>query len=363
MSNKRYVEIMIKIARSFAAYLAFLFALSMFSYSFIAERNGEELVEKTIRNNIVAVASILIFFSVYFAFAKYDRLSYDEFLQSKGGRFKLADDSANVIRSLSFLFDCALVTVMSFLLPIPAAFPILLVIDFAARLYARRSWYSGQPYENNALFPLLRDLALSTIAYCALAYIGPSYVGVFGAVGYLAVEYIYFTLAIIFVPAIIYFLISYGAAFGKRIGFIRALKRICRNNGYKLSKIKRPYLSILDVTETEDFTVEANGKVYVCKLLSGKRRSVPMIFSDDGTASYEFGLGFGKAKIVNYYKSFSYELPDIGVKCVIVTHHPRKFFYETHGSTRPLYLGDRFGHYNLLHPDAFLRGVESNTII
>ena len=363
MDNKGHMEIMIKIGRAFIAFIAFLFAFSMFNYCFVTERNGEELVTKAVRDNLLAVASVCVFSSVYSVFARYDMLSYDEFTSNRTRKFKLADDALRVVRSFDFIFDCVLLAVMSFLLPMPIAFPIMIVLDFIIRVYARKSWYSGPPVDGSELWAIIRELVLWTLGYCAIAYIGPSYVGIFGIVGMLAVENIYVTLGIIFVPAIIYFLISYAIAFAKRIKFINMLRRTCKNNGYKLSKIKRPYFSILDVTETEDFTVEANGKIYVCKLLSGKRGGIPIIFSDDGTAAYEHGIGLGRAKVVNYYKSFSYELPDKGVKCVIVTHYPRKFFYETQGSTRHLHLGDRFGRYNLLHPDALLRGIESNTII
>ena len=363
MKQKGYTEIYIKLVRGFAAYITFIFALSMFGYSFVTERNGEELVSKAIKDGVTAVAALLIFASVYSTFAKYDRLTYDEFAANRSGRFRLAHDGLKVLRSFDFIFDCILLTVMSFLLPVPVMFPIQIALDLMVRILARKSWYGGRPYENSAILPLLRDLVIWIIGYCFIAYLGPSYVGIFGIVGWIAIEHIYVTLAVIFVPAVIYFLVSYGIAFSLRISFIKTLKRTCKTNGYKLSKIKRPYLSILDVTEIEDFTVEANGKTYVCKLLSGKRRGIPMIFSDDGTASYEHGLGFGKTKIVNYYKSFRYELPDIGIKCVIVTHHPSKFFLERGGSTRRMYLGDRFEGYNLLHPDTFLRGLENNTLI
>lgn len=363
MRNKSPTEIMIRIARCVAAYIVFILALSLFDYCFITERNGEELVTKTIRSNIINVACALIFSTVYLTFARYDSLAYDEFSSNRGKKFKLFDDAARVGCTFDFLFDCIFLVVFSFLLPSPAMFPLLIALDFAVRMLARKGWYGGKPYERSALLPLIRDLILWTIAFAFVAYIGPSYVGIFGIIGWLALEHVYVTLAVIFIPAIIYFIVSYAIAFSKRIGFIKALKRACKTNGYKLSPIRRPYLSILDIAEGENFTVEANGKTYVCKLVSGKRRSIPIIFSDDGTAAYEHGLGFGKAKVVNYYKSFGYELPDNGIKCVIVTHHPRKFFTETQGSTRPLHLGDRFGGYNLLHPDAFLRGIETNTLI
>lgn len=363
MKLEGYTKIFNKLVRGILAFLVFIFALFMFGYSFVTERNGEEIIAKAIRDNIIAVASLLIFSSIYSAFAKYDGIAYDEFLKIKDKKFKLAEDALAVVRSLEFIVDCVILTVMSFLLPIPAAFPVLIVLDFIVRMIARKGWYSGAPYEKSATLPLLRDLAIWIIGYCFLAYIGPSYVGVFGVVGWLAVEHVYFTLAVIFVPAVIYFVISYGVAFSKRAKFIKQLRHICKVNGYKLSKINRPYFSIINITDTEDFSVEANGRTYVCKLLSGKRRAIPMIFSDDGTASYEHGLGFGKAKLVNYYKYFRYELPCSGIKCVIITHHPRKLFREVKGSTRPLHLGDNFEGYNILHPDAFLRGVENNTLI
>ena len=363
MRNKSLTEIMIRIARCVAAYIVFMLALSLFDYCFITERNGEELITKAIKSNVINVAAALIFSTVYLTFARYDSLAYDEFTSNRGKKFKLFDDAVRVGGTFDFLLDCIFLVVSSFLLPSPAMFPLLIALDFTVRMLARKEWYGGKPYERSAVLPLIRDLVLWTLAFAFIAYISPSYVGIFGIVGWLALEHVYVTLAVIFVPAIIYFLVSYTVAFLKRISFIKALKRTCKTNGYKLSKIKRPYFSILDVTDNEDFTVEANGRTYVCKLLSGKRRSIPMIFSDDGTAAYEHGLGFGKAKVVNYYKSFSYELPNNGIKCVIVTHHPRKFFTETQGSTRQLHLGDRFGGYNLLHPDAFLRSVENNTLI
>ncbi len=64
--------------------------------------------------------------------------------------------------------------------------------------------------------------------------------------------------------------------------FVRALRKASHANGWKLSAITHPYLSLFLDTDGCSFVLKANGKTYTCKMLSGIRRDNPIRFLGNG---------------------------------------------------------------------------------
>lgn len=78
-----------------------------------------------------------------------------------------------------------------------------------------------------------------------------------------------------------------------RIRLIHRLKKICRKNGYTISQIRRPILSVfLQKDHEAHFTMAANGKRYACKLIAGIFRNAQMVFVDETLGYFQSGMYF-----------------------------------------------------------------------
>lgn len=152
--------------------------------------------------------------------------------------------------------------------------------------------------------------------------------------------------------------IKYVRVLLKRRKFIKNLKKSCFSNKFKLSKINRPYLSLLKNCDDANFTVEAHGKKYACRLLSGKERSVGMILFDDGEGVYKHTIKLRGIEIYTNYRQFTYGYESEFVKCVVVTSMPAKVMRGEGEKKANLFTGDRIGEYYYFEPQAFINSLE-----
>ena len=176
--------------------------------------------------------------------------------------------------------------------------------------------------------PPLRLAWLKILAFCLLMYLiflFPQISGILILVipiTIIAVLYVSFWMLVFFIGSI--------RALFCRIRWIHRLKKICRKNGYTISQIRRPILSVfLQKDHEAHFTMEANGKRYACKLITSIFRNAQMVFVDETLGYFQSGMYFrpkfratfyGSAKI-KFYHDFEAQADE---KFLIVSPRPAR---------------------------------------
>ncbi|MBQ7171110.1 MAG: hypothetical protein IJR89_02410 [Clostridia bacterium] len=151
-------------------------------------------------------------------------------------------------------------------------------------------------------------------------------------------------------------------ALSKRRGALRRLRESCRENGFSLSPIRRPYRSLFRLRAEEDFTVTARGVRYSCKLIPAVRRGLPLQLSGDGIARYIHNIRIRGVTLFSWSTThrFGYETED--KKILIVNPVPAKLLGFFEGKPFPLDNGDRVGDYLVYTPGSFLHMLELDCV-
>lgn len=117
---------------------------------------------------------------------------------------------------------------------------------------------------------------------------------------------IYFALWLLLIPLgfLLVFLPTwrYTRALRIRKKFLRDLRALCKKSGFLLSPVKRPYRSVFRNKGELNFTLEAGGKRYACKMIAAVTYGAGITLSEDGTAAIEhsFGLRQGGIRTVRH---------------------------------------------------------------
>ena len=249
--------------------------------------------------------------------------------------------------------------------PIIILFPILFAVSLLSRYEVRRYWFYLD--KTNSLDVLEKRVRL--IARFLFILIG--YPTIFPFVPLLL--YVAFTFVSIFVQLsvllsvagvigiivgilLIIVVISYLSAMNKRKKFLKALAEICKEKGYEISEIKKPYLSFFKHSPGESFTVSRGEERYSCKLVSSVRRGVPLYLSSDRHGYFLHRFGFK-----NHHISLSHNIiwghDSSYQKIAIIDPMPKQVIaIAQNGTTRPLAPADKVWD-TLLYDSKTLIGV------
>ena len=133
--------------------------------------------------------------------------------------------------------------------------------------------------------------------------------------------------------------------------------------GFELSDIKKPYLSVFKKTAGESFTVTAYGKDYKCKMISGKRKNISIIFSDKDFLLFKRTVHIGKKELFSIYSKQNYAFESDVKKCIIITCIPLHcYFKDSNGYMREIDTGEKIGEYTVFSTHGFLGALERNCI-
>ena len=187
---------------------------------------------------------------------------------------------------------------------------------------------------------------------------------------------------ILMTPVLLFFVLFivflyYFRAIRTRVKFIRKLKKTCRENGYDLFYLKRPYRSIFRDNESYTFALTANNKTYYCRILASVKRSNKLILDEDGTCTRHMGLHIPQPQLANVrgyvqtydrgngdnreFMSFSsvidYTFEADGNKILIINPVPKRVLRRFEKTTREMDNGDKIGEYTVYTGNAFLRYI------
>ena len=247
-----------------------------------------------------------------------------------------------------------------------AFLPILLFINLLAHISVIQLWQSEakwQKYENKktksssfiytlaiyAFAPILMAVFLPILVYIPL---------VFQAIG------LFMTPATtVLLVLLIAFLVLFPPlrACSIRKKTIKQIKASCLQNGYDISDIKEPYLSILKPCEGESFSITKGGKTYSCKLIAAPKKSLPMAIHPDGQMHFFHEVKIRGVKILSYktVKHFSYDSKDS--KILIVNPVPKKLMAYK-GTIVEIDNGELVGDYKIYNATAFVRAIDNDIL-
>lgn len=153
-------------------------------------------------------------------------------------------------------------------------------------------------------------------------------------------------------------------AFRIRRKFVIALRKAAETNGWKLSKITAPYLSLFFDHTGSSFTLKAHGKVYTCKMLAGIRRGNPIRFLGNGQCMiiHRIRIRHVVDDIMQFHTQFPYAFEGGGKKILIMSPTPYKMFIADGKENHLLDIGDSVGAYTIFTGTSFINAIKRDCI-
>lgn len=336
----------------------------------------------------------LIYTSALFAFHRYSPEERQAYLEKRVG-VGLGAELKAVVCLPEFYIDCAVVTVFSLVLPLGLydcigqaligadfgnfpvtliAIPLLLVLTLTVHVSMGRVWLSDslsrkeekkKKKQRGEIFLTVKGIAFFVMAYIiasyAITWFLPFIVTVANIGGGMIV-FLYLLIALM-IALVIALAVFYIRAMLKRKKFLTALHKICAEQGIALSKVKKPYWSVISQQKGTDFTLEKNGERYACKMVAAVFPSSPIAFADTGEGLRQDVLRIRGVTILHMNTLIDFRMEDEGKKIVIALPVPNKIYVSVGGSIPgPADTGEVFGEYTLYTATGFLGALDRNIL-
>lgn len=171
---------------------------------------------------------------------------------------------------------------------------------------------------------------------------------------------------LLIVTVVFVILLAFSANFLRvmfaRKKFLGQLQKSCREMGFEVTKINRPYLSAFRVCRGESFQITTHKKTYSCKLVGAPKRLLPLVIHPSGALHFVHSFSMFKATLYSYttVKDITYdsEFP----KILIVNPIPIKLSCYFQNKIAEIDNGARVGDYKIYTATAFIRAIETDTV-
>ena len=361
---------------------------------FVTNLFEEEYFSEQVLNAWHMVFFLLIFNSLAFTIRKHDKSSRARFLEHAKSN-KLKSNVKFTVSSIDIYVEIACIAALSVVLPVSFLYgfvskaffygkeltafnnklytlliilPIMLVLLFATRIMAQKSWYlTAQKEKINAakankskIPPAVKSVVFVAIVYCggsmAIAWLMPMLVTLWNLGG--AMLFVWLALAVAaLILAVV--MIYYIRAIIKRMSFVKKLKKYCADNSVYLSDIKKPCLSLLVSQDGSDFTIEKNGTKYDCKFIAGIFPNSPVVLSDKGKGLKQDTVRIFRVELFHFMTRFDFGYEGDGKKILVLLPTPKKFFVSADGSSPRLAdVGEKAGEYTVYNAFGFLNALQ-----
>lgn len=384
--NKKIQYIILNVFRSvikFSCFLGIFHTVNTLFKQFTEKFNEENRVGWSL------IIMIFVMFSVSWCFYHFNKRAQKHFIESFGSSQNPQKKNSPflVLRSLDFYSDAAFCCFLSFISPFifqyvdmekiffeniklhPSVQKIcigifistmFLFVQWFTIFDIRKKWFRYKEISSkNEILMIAAYLCFITAVYTVGFYIAMAYVPGISAYIFLFKQLFW---EILIVLATIFLLINFNRI-RKRKKFISSLKKITATSNYQLSDIKKPYLSVFKQTPDHSFTVTAHQKTYHCKLISGKRKGIPIIFSDQGFLLYRRIIRIGKSELFSIYSKYNYSFQSDMKKCLIITCIPAQcYFKDATGHMYPIDTGEKIGEYTVYSSQGFLGALDRDCL-
>ncbi len=255
---------------------------------------------------------------------------------------------------------------MTFAMPILSAAAVF-ILFVASYLAACSAWNrdrirmrGGAERRRGFVGKLLMSLLPTVIGSALLVGLFPYFVSlrfVFSAV---------FGWIVLIVPAAVaaIYIYRYAKALLSRRKFLRELRGTCREFGFELSEIKKPFLSAVRMTAGESFRVTARGRTYVCKLIGVPKKGDPLTVYDDGTCIITHSVRFRRKPVFHFTKSYdlSIDAAEGERKIFIFNPVPALLLARRGGYEAPIDVGESVGAYKIYTGTSFINALRRDTL-
>lgn len=329
MDFKRFIPYYLRAWRGIASYFLFVTVMALGALLF---RTPESIVDPDIAQGIVpsvvrAVFIPFLFASITRVLCERDPILQDTLYSAADSPGSFRRILGNVLRSRFFWIEAGTVLLLGTILPASFGFyplvhilfrnstlepllqklillciilPLFFLIELWQHVAAHYYWSEmercGQLEQacRHAIPHICLIVGLYLFTFFALTYVFPVILTVYFAVWLLLIPV---GTLLILIPAW-----RYTRALLIRGRFLKKLRQLCAKKGFSLSPIKRPYRSVFRNKSEHNFTLEANGQRYTCKMLSAVTYGTTMILSEGGTADIEhsFGLRQGSVRAMRF---------------------------------------------------------------
>ena len=384
--NQKIKYVLLSLIRSTIKFFAFF---AVFNIVNILFKRFTEKYNMENRSGWSLAILVFVILSVAWVFYYYNSRAKKYFLESCGSiaEFRKKQSPVWAFRSIDFFAD----TTICFILSLITAFVfeyedietlffekvnlydvleklivgiliglIFLFVQWFTVYDVRKRWFREKDiplkYE---IFIISGYLCLITVMYTVGFYLAISYVP--GIPSYIFLFKELFGVIVALIAAIL--ILIYFNRINKRKKFISKLKKCVRESGFELSKIEKPYLSVFKKVRGASFTVTAHQKTYQCKLISGKRKGVPIIFSDQGFLVFRRIIRIGKTELFSIYSKYDYTFESNVKKCLIITCIPTNcYFKDANGHMHKIDTGEKIGEYTVYNSQGFLGALERDCL-
>ncbi len=385
---KKYLSLYLRIGRSLVLYFSYL------AISGIAGLGARGVA------GAVALLSLLIFHSTVRVFGETDRhiaalaLTY----RKKTGEYgrKTSEIFRLILTEKELRIELATLLLMPILLPVeagytafatlllqdPASLPrfllkaavlgVVLPLFFGLWLLSRYFsflWWSSEKKMRKQEHPH-RALALKLLIITAVYVLGGLLIvyfleilaSFFNILRAMAALRWWLPVALIASTFLLILLTRLRRALRLRRNFFKKLRQLCREQGIALSPIKRPYRSLLRLSDEVNFTLQHGEKTYSCKLFGTLNRRNPLYFSERGIVQCLHSFRFRRIEYFRYTTQFDFSFEAEGTKALIVIPVSKEIFAGHTEYFRPIDTGETVGAYKIFTATGFLGALSRNVV-
>ena len=144
--------------------------------------------------------------------------------------------------------------------------------------------------------------------------------------------------------------------------FVKNLKRLCAEYGFKIEWMKRRYASLFHYRHGANFRLHANGKTYDCKFFGAMRRHWDMYFHENGTLKTRRAIRFRRVELFCFTSEYDFSFESDHVKICIVAPVPKTISAGNEHWNRPIDTGTKVGEYRIFSSTGFLNALRRDCV-
>ena len=237
-----------------------------------------------------------------------------------------------------------------------------------ANLSAIRLWrddnerrdYMEKKQKRNAIIILIAVYAATPFALLLIWDIVTRYVPLIYRIAQMYASPLFIVLVVFSILFAIF--INSLRVFFSRKKFLRQLAKSCREMGFVMTEMKRPYLSAFHVCKGESFQITTYKKTYSCKLVGAPRKMLPLAIHPSGALHFIHSFSLWKATLYSYTTVKDIAYNSEFSKILIINPAPVKLSCYFQNKIAEIDNGALVGDYKIYNSTAFIRAIETDTV-
>ncbi len=144
--------------------------------------------------------------------------------------------------------------------------------------------------------------------------------------------------------------------------FLKNLRKLCAEYGFKIEWMKRRYFSLFRYRSGANFRLRANDKTYDCKFFGAMRRHWDMYFHESGTLKTRRAVRLRRVEMFCFTSVYDFAFESEHVKVCIVAPVPKVISAGNDRWNRPIDTGTKVGDYRIFSSTGFLNALRRDCV-